>query len=392
MNCLQTLGLKLALLSLLIGSAAVAASIPAKGHPILKSQDEIRFGLVACQSGDLRPWAEDEIKGVQLAIDAFNTAGGVGGRKVKLIIADSKSHPEDAQIVAQKLVTEDKVVLLLGEIASGLTKQMAEAAADTKIPILAVGATRDNLNYENPNLFRVCYTDSQQALAMAKFAYRHLKLRKIALVTDKIQPFSVGLSEGFRTAFTDLGGEIISEQFYQTGDTLFPDQTARLKRYKPQAIFLSGYFNEVGPFVRQAREVGVKATMLGSDGWDSSEILATGGDAILGSYFCNHYNNHDPRPVVTNFLTKWQMAYGGDVPTTAMGALGYDAAMLACKALLRAKTKDAAGLKRAIANTVGYPGVTGRITLKGNAGNPPKRIVIVKLTKLGQVYVTAEGP
>jgi len=157
---------------------------------------------------------------------------------------------------------------------------------------------------------------------MAKFAYRDLRLRRIALVTDKLQPFSVGLSEGFRTAFTSLGGEIISEQLYQTGDTLFPDQTARLKRNKPQAIFLSGYFNEVGPFVRQAREAGVKATMLGSDGWDSSEILATGGEAIFGSYFCNHYNNRDPRPVVTNFLTKWQMAYGGDVASTANGGAG----------------------------------------------------------------------
>jgi len=282
-------------------------------------------------------------------------------------------------------------MVVLGDIASGLTRQVETEAEESSVPVITPASTRPDLTKGHSNLFRVCYTDAFQGPAMAKFAYRDLGLRRLAIVTDAKQPFATGLTESFRKAFKGLGGRIVRESEYQSGDTNFQDQISKIKRAKPEGVFISGYFNEAGPFMRQAGEQGLKAKMLGSDGWDSSEILMSGGEAVLNSYFCNHYNNHDPRLKVLGFVTKWTEKFGSP-PATTMAALGYDSARLACEALKRAKTKDAAGLRAAIEETVGFKGVTGDITLKGKQGNPPKRVVIVKLTREGQMYVKAIEP
>jgi len=343
--------------------------------------DGVPFGLVASENGELKPWGEDSVKGARLAIQEFNAAGGADGKKISLYIEDSASKPEQGKNAAQKLVADDKVIVLLGEVASGITQQMAAVATEKSLPIIAIGATRTDLTAGKPNVFRVCYTDAFQGPVMAKFAYEQLKLRNVGLVTDKKQPYSTGLSDSFRAYFTKLGGKIVGEEFYEGGAGSFQGQLKSLKAKNPDGLFMSGYFNDTGPIARQAKDEGLNVKMLGGDGWDSSQILTSGGDAILGSFFCNHYNNKEPRPVVQDFLKKWAAKYNGEVPATTMGALAYDAAMLACDSLKRASTKDAAGLQKAIADTVNFNGVSGSITLKGMNGNPPKRALVVELVK-----------
>jgi len=352
------------------------------GGTTVASGDTIPIGLVASQNGDLKPWGEDSAKGGQLAVEEFNAAGGVDGKKINLIIADSNSKPEVGKSAAEKLISSDKVIGLLGEVASGITAQMGQVATEKGIPLIAVGATRTDLTTGKPNIFRVCYTDAFQGPVMAKFAYEVLKLRNVALMTDKKQPYSTGLSDSFRDFFVNkLHGKIVDEQFYESGQTQFQGQLTNLRAKQPDGLFMSGYFNETGPIARQAKEAGLDVKMMGGDGWDSSEILQTGGDAILGSFFCNHYNNKEDRPEVKDFLAKWAKKYDGTVPATTMGALAYDATMLMCDALKRAKTKDSKGLQDAIEDTVGFKGVSGDITLKGNHGNPPKRALVVQLVK-----------
>ena len=349
----------------------------------------IPLGLVASQNGELKPWGEDSVKGAQLAVEEFNAAGGVDGKKVNLVIADSASKPETGKSAAEKLISTDKVIGLLGEVASGITAQMGQVATEKGIPLVAIGATKTTLTEGKPNMFRVCYTDAFQGPVMAKFAYEQLKLRNVALITDKKQPYSTGLSESFKGYFEKLGGKIVDEEFYETGQTQFQGQLTNLKDKKPDGLFMSGYFNETGPLARQAKEAGLDVKMMGGDGWDSSEILQTGGDAILGSFFCNHYNNKEDRPEVKDFLAKWAKKYDGKVPATTMGALAYDATALMCDALKRAKSKDAKGLQDAIEDTVDFKGVSGAITLKGKHGNPPKRALVVQLAKEGQVFAKA---
>lgn len=350
----------------------------------------IQVGLVASQNGDLRPWGVDSVNGALLAVKEFNDAGGLNGKKVQLLIGDSASKPEQGKTAAEKLMS-DGVIGLVGEVASGITAQIALAAKDKSIPVVAVGATRNDITTLAEHVFRVCYTDALQGPVMAKFAYDDLGLRKVAIMTDKKQPYSTGLSDSFRAYYEKLGGTIVSEQFYETGQTQFGGQLTELKSKNPDGLFLSGYFNEVGPIVRQAVDAGLNAKFLGGDGWDSSEILTSGGDAILGGYFCNHYNSQEDRPEVRDFLSRWKSAFGG-VPGTTMGALAYDAAKLVCDALTRATEPTSAGLAAALEDTVDFSGVSGKITLKGNNGDPPKRALVVKLTKEGQVFEKAYEP
>lgn len=349
--------------------------------------DKILIGVVASQNGELKPWGEDQVKGCQLAVDEVNKAGGIGGKQVQMLVGDSNSKPEQGKSASEKLIS-DGALAVVGEVASGITAQIEQAAFEKGIPVIAVGATRTDLTAKHGNVFRVCYTDAFQGPVMAKFAHDDLGLTKVALLTDTKQPYSVGLSKSFRDAFTAMGGEIVDEQSYESGQTQFSGQLTNLKAKNPDGLFMSGYFNETGPIARQAKEAGLDVKMLGGDGWDSNDILTSGGEAILGSYFCNHYNDGEDRPEVKDFLGKWQAKYKGR-PGTTMGALGYDAMALTLDALKRASSMDSKALITAIDNTENFPGVSGVITLKGKNGDPTKRALIVKLEKGGQVFAKA---
>lgn len=365
------------------GATTGARKMPtAKGNT--QSGDTIKIGLVASQSGELRPWGIDSINGAKLAVEEVNAAGGINGKKVELLIGDSQSKAEQGKSAAERLISEG-VLGLLGEVASGITIQMGQSAFEKGIPVVAIGATKTDLTDIGANIFRVCYTDAFQGPVMATFAFEELRLRKVAIMTDLKAPYSVGLSESFRKKFEELGGQVVGEEKYEGGNTDFRGQLTKIKDLAPDGMFLSGYFNEVGPIARQARELGITVPLLGGDGWDSSEILQSGGDAIVGGFFCNHYNNREARPEVKAFLDKWKAKYGGE-PGTTMGALGYDATMLMIDALKRAESLDSAALIAALENTENFASVSGAITLKGMNGNPPKRALVVELTREGQVF------
>jgi branched-chain amino acid transport system substrate-binding protein len=345
--------------------------------------DTIKIGCIASVSGDTKPWGDDQYAGAQLAVKEFNDAGGLNGKKVELILGDAGSKQDQAKTAAEKVLGE-KVIGIIGEVSSGNTIQIAKSAFDKGVPVVAVGATRTDLTDTGNNVWRVCYTDAFQGPVMAKFAFDKLGLKNIAVMTDNNLPYSQGLSESFKTKFKELGGNIVSESFYESGGKQAPEYSSQLTEIKaknPDGIFCSGYFPEVGPIAQQAVKAGLKVKFLGGDGWDSDTILVGGGDAILGGYFCNHYNNLDTRIQVQDFLKKWKAANNGQEPATTMGALGYDATALMLDALKRAKTMDSKGLMEAIEDTEGYKGVSGDISLKGNGGNPPKRAIVVEVTK-----------
>lgn len=350
--------------------------------------NKIKIGLVASINGDLKPWGMDSQNGALIAVDEINKAGGIGGKQVQLLIEDSNSTPEQGKTAAERLIAKG-CVAIVGEVASGITAQIALAAMEKKIPVVAVGATKTDLPGIGAHVYRVCYTDDLQGPVMATFAFEELGLRNVAIVTDNKQPYSQYLSKTFRDSFEKQGGKIVDEQFYESKQTQFGPVLTNLKSKAPDGLFLSGYFTEVGPIVRQASEAGLNVKFLGGDGWDSADILTSGGDAILGGFFCNHYNNKEDRPEVKSFLEKWQAAFGG-VPGTTMGALGYDAVGVALDALKRSSdVNDPASVLAAISETEGFAGVSGVITLKGSGGNPDKRALVVKLEKEGQVYEKA---
>jgi branched-chain amino acid transport system substrate-binding protein len=347
--------------------------------------EPIKIGVVASVSGDTKPWGDDQMEGAKLAVEEFNNAGGLNGRPVTIIDGDAGSKPEAAKAAAEKVLAEN-VVAMVGEVSSGNTINIAKSciSAKTPVPLVAVGATRTDLTETGANIYRVCYTDDFQGPVMAQFAFEKLNLKKVAVMTDNNLPYSQGLSKSFIKKFTELGGTIVKEAFYESGGKQAPEyssQLTELKALNPEGMFCSGYFPEVGPMANQAAKIGLNVKFLGGDGWDSDKLLEGGGDAIIGSFFCNHYNNFDTREQVKSFLDKWKAGHSGKLPATTMGALGFDAMAVTLDALKRAKTVSAADIALALADTVDFKGVSGDITLKGTGGNPPKRAIIVEVTK-----------
>ena len=370
--------------SVTTGDGGTTGKRPAPpGDGVTASGDTIKIGLVASMTGDNKPWGEDSYEGAKIAVAEYNAAGGFEGKRVELLMQDSASKPDQAKLATEKLLS-DGVIAIVGEVSSGNTIQIAKSAFPKAVPVVAIGATRTDLTDEGGHVFRVCYTDDVQGPVMAKFAYDKLALRKVAVMTDTNLPYSQGLSASFIAKFKELGGEIIHEANYSsTEPPQYSGQLTELKAKQPDGLFLSGYFTEVGPIAQQARAAGITVPLLGGDGWDSPTILTSGGDAIIGGYFANHYNNADNRPQVTEFLKKWKAAHKGKIPNTTMGALGYDAMALTLDALTRAKVANSKKIIEALDNTEGFAGVSGDITLKGYNGNPPKRVIVVEIVKGG---------
>jgi branched-chain amino acid transport system substrate-binding protein len=341
--------------------------------------ETIKIGVIGSLTGDQKPWGEDSIEGARIAVDEFNEAGGLNGKRVELLIGDSASKAEQAKTVAEKLIS-DGAIAIVGEVASGHTIQIAKTAFLKGVPVVAIGATKTDLTDEGTHVVRVCYTDDFQGPVMAKFAYDELGLRNIGIMTDNKQPYSQYLSESFRKSFEGLGGKVAQEVTYESGQTQFSSQITELKAKGPDGVFLSGYFTEVGPIAQQIRQAGLNnIPLLGGDGWDSPQLLVSGGDAIIGSFFCNHYNNKETRPEVAEFLAKWARKFNGNEPGTTMGALGYDAMKLTLDALKGAEAPNSKSLIATLNEVENFKGVSGDITLKGMNGNPAKRALVVEV-------------
>ncbi|MER3495663.1 MAG: hypothetical protein C4320_01875, partial [Armatimonadota bacterium] len=239
----------------------------ADGPGVDASGNTIKIGVVGSLTGDQKDWGEDSIRGAKMAADDFNAAGGFQGKKIEVIVGDSGSKADQAKTAAEKLMS-DGVIALVGEVASGHTIQMAKAAWPKSIPIVAIGSTRTDLTKEGGHVFRVCYTDDFQGPAMAQFAFQDLGLRNVGLVTDNKQPYSQGLSASFKTQFEKLGGKIVGESFYESGQTDFQGLITEMKAKNPDGLFMSGYFPEVGPMAQAIRQAGMKdVKLLGGDGW-----------------------------------------------------------------------------------------------------------------------------
>lgn len=347
-------------------------------EPVKIEGDTIKVGLVASLSGENKPWGDDSLEGAKMAVAEVNAAGGINGKKVELLVQDDASTPEGGKSAAEKLLSQG-VVELIGEVSSGITIQIANSAFEKNVPVVDIGGTKPEITDIGSNVFRVCYTDDFQGPVMAQFAYEELGLRNIALMTDNQQAYSQGLSKTFKDHFEKLGGKIVDEEKYNTPDTQFVGQLNAMKAKNPDGVFMSGYFTQVGPIAQQARAAGIKAKFLGGDGWDSPTLLDSGGNAIVGGYMCNHYNNKEDRPEVKSFLAKWTKAHGGKEPGTTMAALGYDAAAVGLDAIKRAKSPDTAGIIAALDETENFAAVSGTITLKGGNGNPTKQALVVEI-------------
>jgi branched-chain amino acid transport system substrate-binding protein len=352
------------------------------------AQDQIKVGEFASMSGGSASFGQSSHNGTALAFEEVNAAGGVLGKKINLITEDDRSVAGEPATIARKLISEDGVVAVLGEVASSKSLEAAPICQENKIPMISPASTNAKVTQVGDYIFRVCFIDPFQGKVMAKFALSK-GWTKVALLTDVKQDYCVGLADAFQKSFTASGGTIVKAQEYSTGDKDFRAQLTSIKASHPEAIFVPGYYGEVALIARQARQFGIKAPLLGGDGWVGESLLKVAGNALDGSFFSNHYSQDDPSPVIQNFVKTYQAKYG-EKPD-AMAALGYDSAKILADAITRAGTTDEPKLRDAIATTKDFKGVTGDITLDADR-NATKAAVILTIANGGFQFVQRVAP
>jgi branched-chain amino acid transport system substrate-binding protein len=351
--------------------------------------DVILLGQVGALTGGQATFGISTRNGIEMAIKEANAAGGVKGKKLAIRVYDNQSKPEEAAQATTRLITQDKVVLILGDVASSNSLAMAEKAQAAGVPMITPSSTNTTVTQKGDYIFRVCFIDPFQGFVMAKFAREDLKLGKVAVLQDNKSAYSIDLSDVFTRKFTEMGGKVTATESYSQGDTDYRAQLTAIRKTQPDGIYVPGYYSEVGVIARQAREVGLKVPLMGGDGWDSEKLFELGGSAIQGSYFSNHYSPDNPDPRVQKFISEYKAAYGG-VPD-ALAALGYDAARVAIEALKRAKDLSGPAVRDAIAQTKDFPGVAGNITLDDKR-NAVKSAVVLKVGDGKTEYVTTVNP
>jgi len=342
----------------------------------------IKVGEVGSMTGTEATFGTSSHNGIQLATNEVNGAGGIKGRQIVVIALDDQGKPEEAATAATRLISSEHVIALLGEVASTRSLFMAPKAQAAKVPMVSPSSTNEKVTAVGDYIFRACFIDPFQGYVMAKFATDTLKLKKAAILRDVRNDYSVGLAKVFNDNFTKLGGQIVDNQSYSSGDVDFKAQLTNIKAAAPQALYIPGYYTDVGLIARQAREVGLTVPLLGGDGWDSEKLYEIGGPALEGSYFSNHYSVDDPSPRIQEFVTKFKKAYGGQVPDS-LAAQAYDAAGMLYDAMKRANDISGPAIREALAQTKDYRGVTGDITMDDKR-NATKPAVVLRVGKGGK--------
>jgi len=368
---------------ILLNALALLAAVTA-----VFAQDEIAVGEYASLTGGSASFGQSSHKGTELAIEEINNAGGVLGKKIKLITEDDQSMAGQPATIVRKLISQDKVVAVLGEVASSKSLEAAPICQQSKIPMITPASTNPKVTETGDYIFRVCFIDPFQGTVMSKFA-RSKGWNKVAVLTDVKQDYSVGLAEWFIKDFTANGGQIVKEQKFSSGDKDFKPQLTSIKASKPDAIFVPGYYGEVSLIAKQARLLGIKAPLLGGDGWVGDSLLKVAGNSLDGSFFSCHFSSDDKAPKVQDFVTKFKAKYG-EVPDD-MAALGYDSAMILAEAMKKAGTTDPEKLRDAIAATKDHEGITGKISLDEHR-NASKPAVILTIGDGGFKFVENVAP
>lgn len=353
------------------------------------NSNEIVIGEYGSLTGTTATFGISTRNGIDLAIEQVNAAGGVLGKQVRVIVEDDQGQPSEAQTAVTKLITSDQVVAILGEVASSNTLAAAPVAQANAIPMVTPSSTNPGVTQVGDYIFRVCFIDSFQGQVMAEFVTATLGLSRVAILRDIRNDYSVGLADVFAERFAAMGGEIVADLSYSQGDTDFSAQLTAIMPSMPEAIFVPGYYTEVGLIARQARQLGLDVPLLGGDGWDSPRLAEIGGEALNGSYFSNHYSADDPNPVIQTFVTEYRARFN-ETPD-GLAALGYDAANILFDAMRRANSTEPAAIRDALAQTVDFEGVTGVITIDENR-NAVKPAVILRVSDGDYEYVETINP
>jgi len=354
------------------GGTDVAANVD-KAKPY--TGDDIAIGEYGSFTGSTATFGKSTHNGILMAVAEANAKGGVLGKKIRIVDVDTASKTDQAATGVLRLINQENVLAVLGEVASSRSLAAAPICQQAGVPMITPASTNPKVTEIGDYIFRTCFTDTFQGATIANYASNDLKAKKVALLTDVASDYSKGLAAAFKEQFTKNGGTIAIESSYSEGDKEFRTQLTSIKTANPDLIVVPGYYGDIGNIAVQKDSMGLKQPMIGGDGWDSPILLKTGKDELQGSYFSNHYSPDSKEARVQKFVADYKKRYNGETPD-AMAALGYDAALILISAIKTAGDTDRDKIRDAIAATKNFQGVTGTISIN------PERNAVKSITML----------
>ncbi len=351
-------------------------------------ENAIPVGAFLPLSGVQAAFGQAAVEGIKLAVDTINNQNGLLGRPVHLVLRDTNSRGDEAARIVRQLITEDKVVALIGEIASENSLCAAPVAAELGIPMISPGSTHADVTKAGPGIFRVCYVDPFQGRVMSKFA-TSIGVTKAAILSDPGDHYSAALAASFAEDFKARGGTIVAEETCRPGATDFSGQLQAIKTARPEVVFLPVYFTQAAAIINQSRSLEIDQPFIGTDGWESPDFLKIGGKAVDNSYFASHFSAGEPSARTKAFVESYKAVRGHD--PLALAALGYDAMNFLADGIRRAGSTDPAALQTALAATQDFPGITGTISLDTDR-NPSKSAIVLRVENGKFTYLETVAP
>lgn len=344
-----------------------------------QSQEEsstIKVGGMGPLTGSAAMYGITVDKGAKLAFEEINANGGVLGKKFEYISLDEKADPIEAVNAYNKL-TDEGVVAILGSVTSKPTLAVAELAAQDGIPMITPTGTQINITDAGPNIFRVCFTDPYQGSTLAKFSKDKLGAKTAAIMVNTSSDYSDGIANAFIKQAEKEGIKVVAKEGYSDGDKDFKAQLTKINSENPDILVIPEYYELSALIATQAREIGMKSTFVGPDGWDGiiGALDSSSYSVVDNSYFTNHYSTEDNNEKVQSFLKKYREKYNEE--PTAFSALAYDTVYVLKNAIDKAGTTDKTELTKAI-KASDMDGVTGHLTFDEN-NNPIKAVTIIKV-------------
>lgn len=380
------------LISVLLIFTLILSACSGSGGTTSTTEDVIKIGWIGSLTGDQAVWGTCESNTIKMLIEQVNADGGILGKKLKGVYYDTKGDAAEAVNAVKRLISQDKVVAILGPNASGQALAISSVLEQYKVPDIATVATNPKVTVNDdgtvkPYNFRVCFIDPYQGAVAAGYAYDKLGYKNAAILYDVASDYSQGFTEFFEKTFTEKGGKIVTKEGFKEGDVDFRPQLSKIKESNPDVILMPYYYKEVALSSNQARELGITATLIGGDGWPSDQLMTMAADAIEGSYIVNHLDFNDPeaKPLQDAYKAKY------DLPLELNGYMANDAFLLLEAAIKDANSTDPVKITESLTK-VSVKGVTGTITISPDNHNPVgKEAAIVKIKSGNYVFQEKYG-
>ena len=372
-------------LSMVLAAALLTVPLAGCGNTPGGSGDEIVIGGLAPLTGSVAQYGVAVNNAVQMAVDDINDKGGLLGKRIKYVFYDEEGDAIKASNAYARLVDQDKIVALIGDVTSVPCEAVAQKAAADNMPMITPSGTTESITNYGKNVFRACFIDPYQGQLMASYASKKLNAKTAAILYDTGDSYSSGIADAFEAAAKALGMTITNKEGYASKSTDFNAQLNKIKDSNPDVLLLPVYYNDVVLIAKQAKSKGITSTLLGADGWDgvAAQLDAASADVVKNAYFCSQYSASSSDPALQNFLKTYKEKY--NVEPNMFAVLGYDAMQIMAAAIEKAGTTDSDAVIKALKET-NYKGLTGTTTFDDKR-NPVREAIITSFDGLNYKVV-----